>query len=172
MLFQHLGIFIGAAPSALSDDESLVSLVLVKAGERSTALITDSLEGSRKVVVKNLGAHINSIPGVTGVACLGDGRIVIILEVRTLVRSQRDDRPETRAMSVQPNGLYSLLIPLQKVCALLRSSHLQSWGIQERAEDCQSGTLVVWTGIRDACPSFLSKSCPEKLSRRGWDERE
>jgi len=111
---QHLGIFIGAAPSALSDDESLVSLILVRAGERSTALITDSLEGSRKVVVKNLGAHITSIPGVTGVACLGDGRIVIILEVRTLVRSQRDDRPETRAMSVQPNGLYSLLIPLQK----------------------------------------------------------
>jgi chemosensory pili system protein ChpA (sensor histidine kinase/response regulator) len=111
---QHLGFFVGAGPSALSDEESLVSLVLVRAGEDSTALITDSLEGSQKVVVKTLGTHITSIPGVTGAARLEDGRIVIILEVRTLVRSQREDRLKMRAVSVQPNELLSLLIPLQR----------------------------------------------------------
>ncbi|MED5534464.1 MAG: chemotaxis protein CheW [Pseudomonadota bacterium] len=111
---QHLGFFVGAGPSALSGGESLVSLVLVRAGENSTALITDSLEGSQKVVVEALGSHINSIPGVTGAARLGDGRIVIILEVRTLVRSQRDDGLRMRTMRVQPNELHSLLIPLQR----------------------------------------------------------
>ena len=89
-------------------------MVLLRAGENSTALITDSLEGSQKVVVEALGPHINSIPGVTGAARLGDGRIVIILEVRTLVRSQRDDGLQMRPMSVQPNELHSLLIPLQR----------------------------------------------------------
>ncbi|HLF12819.1 MAG TPA: Hpt domain-containing protein, partial [Gammaproteobacteria bacterium] len=49
---QHLGSLVGAAPSALPEEENAVSLVLVRAGESSTALLTDSLEGSREIVVK------------------------------------------------------------------------------------------------------------------------
>jgi chemosensory pili system protein ChpA (sensor histidine kinase/response regulator) len=48
---QHLGSLVGAAPSALPDEDSAVSLVLVRAGESSSALLTDTLEGSREIVV-------------------------------------------------------------------------------------------------------------------------
>ena len=106
---QHLGSFVGSAPSALPDDESSVSLVLVRAGDSSTALITDSLEGSREVVVKTLGPHLASVPGVTGATILGDGRIIIILDIGTLVRSERDDRqvvrPATPAVDQQVTAL-------------------------------------------------------------------
>ena len=55
---QHLGSLVGAAPSALPEDENAVSLVLIRAGDNSTALLMDSLEGSREIVVKTLGpAH-------------------------------------------------------------------------------------------------------------------
>jgi chemosensory pili system protein ChpA (sensor histidine kinase/response regulator) len=87
---QHLGSFVGAAPSSLPEDESYVSVVLIRAGESSTALLTDSLEGSREIVVKTLGPHLMGIPGVSGATILGDGRIIVILDVGTLVRSQRD----------------------------------------------------------------------------------
>jgi len=87
---QHLGSFVGAAPSSLPDEDSFVSLVLVRAGEGSTALLTDSLEGSREVVVKTLGPHLAGIAGVSGATILGDGRIVVILDVLTLIRSQKD----------------------------------------------------------------------------------
>ncbi len=87
---QHLGSFVGAAPSSLPDDDSFVSLVLVRAGDNSTALLTDSLEGSREVVVKTLGPHLTGIPGVSGATILGDGRIIVILDVGTLIRTHKD----------------------------------------------------------------------------------
>jgi chemosensory pili system protein ChpA (sensor histidine kinase/response regulator) len=85
---QHLGSLVGSAPSALPEEEGAVSLVLVRAGENSTALLTDTLEGSREIVVKTLGPHIASVPGVSGATILGDGRIVVILDPVTLVRAQ------------------------------------------------------------------------------------
>jgi len=86
---QHLGSLVGSAPSALPEDENAVSLVLIRAGENSTALLTDALEGSREIVVKTLGPHIASVPGVTGATILGDGRVIMILDAVTLVRTQR-----------------------------------------------------------------------------------
>jgi chemosensory pili system protein ChpA (sensor histidine kinase/response regulator) len=50
--------------------------------------LTDSLEGSREIVVKTLGPHIASVSGVSGATILGDGRIVVILDPVTLVRAQ------------------------------------------------------------------------------------
>jgi len=91
---QHLGSLVGSAPSALPEDEGAVSLVLVRAGENSTALLTDMLEGSREIVVKTMGPHIASVPGVTGATILGDGRIVVILDAATLVRAQHREREE------------------------------------------------------------------------------
>ena len=86
---QHLGSLVGAAPSALPEDENAVSLVLIRAGDNSTALLMDSLEGSREIVVKTLGPHIASVPGVTGATILGDGRVIMILDAGTLVRAHR-----------------------------------------------------------------------------------
>jgi chemosensory pili system protein ChpA (sensor histidine kinase/response regulator) len=93
---QHLGSLVGAAPSALPDEDGAVSLVLVRAGENSSALLTDSLEGSREIVVKTLGPHIASVPGVTGATILGDGRVIMILDAATLVRAQRGAEPAAR----------------------------------------------------------------------------
>src|SRR5690606_25597617 len=90
---QHLGSLVGSAPSALPEEESAASLVLVRAGDNSTALLMDQLEGSREIVVKTLGPHLSSVPGVTGATILGDGRVVVILDAGTLVRAQRGEAP-------------------------------------------------------------------------------
>jgi chemosensory pili system protein ChpA (sensor histidine kinase/response regulator) len=99
---QHLGSLVGAAPSALPDDENAVSLVLIRAGDSSTALLMDSLEGSREIVVKTLGPHIASVPGVTGATILGDGRVIMILDPGTLVRAHRP--VEALRPVAQPKG--------------------------------------------------------------------
>jgi chemosensory pili system protein ChpA (sensor histidine kinase/response regulator) len=107
----HLGSLVGAAPSALPEDESAVSLVLVRAGENSAALLTDSLEGSREIIVKTLGPHITSVPGVTGATILGDGRVVVILDAGTLVRSQAGDvRPAAPAAPAAGTGALNALV--------------------------------------------------------------
>ncbi len=89
----------GAAPSALPEDDSPAALILVRAGDNSTALLTDSLEESREIIVKTLGSQITSVPGVSGATILGDGRIIVILDMGTLVRAQEgfDDAEQALA---------------------------------------------------------------------------
>jgi chemosensory pili system protein ChpA (sensor histidine kinase/response regulator) len=86
---QHLGMFLGAGPSALPEEETAVPLILIRAGNSSTALLTDELEGSKEIVVKTLGPQVTGITGVSGATILGDGRIVVILDAGSLVRAQR-----------------------------------------------------------------------------------
>jgi chemosensory pili system protein ChpA (sensor histidine kinase/response regulator) len=85
--FQHLGAFIGAPPSALPDADVPVPIILVNAGEHSTGLVVDELIGNREIVVKPVGPQVSAIRGVAGATILGDGRIVIILDMGALVRS-------------------------------------------------------------------------------------
>jgi chemosensory pili system protein ChpA (sensor histidine kinase/response regulator) len=85
---QHLGAFIGGGPSALPEADVSAPLILIRAGEHSTALVTDELVGSREMVVKSVGPQIASIRGIAGATILGDGRIVVILDMGALVRSE------------------------------------------------------------------------------------
>jgi chemosensory pili system protein ChpA (sensor histidine kinase/response regulator) len=107
---QHLGSLVGAGPSALPDDENAVSLVLIRAGDNSTALLMDSLEGSREIVVKTLGPHIASVPGVTGATILGDGRVIMILDPGTLVRAQRPAAVARAAPKAVPSTELTALV--------------------------------------------------------------
>jgi chemosensory pili system protein ChpA (sensor histidine kinase/response regulator) len=84
--FQHLGVFVGGPPSQLPETEVPVAVILIRAGDSSTALVTDELVGSREIVVKNVGPQVSGIRGIAGATILGDGRIVIILDMGTLVR--------------------------------------------------------------------------------------
>ena len=95
--FQHLGGFIGGPPSQLPETEVPVAVVLIRAGDSSTALVTDELVGSREIVVKNVGPQVSGIRGIAGATVLGDGRIVIILDMSTLVRTDWRTRPAPEA---------------------------------------------------------------------------
>jgi chemosensory pili system protein ChpA (sensor histidine kinase/response regulator) len=83
-----LATFVGLEPSPLPEQDVTIPVVLVRAGEHSTALITDELIGSREIVVKSVGPQISAIRGISGATILGDGRIVIILDIGALVRSE------------------------------------------------------------------------------------
>ncbi len=91
--FQHLGSFVGLGTTRLPDSDVSMSVVLIRAGEHSTALVTDELVGSREIVVKSLGPQISAIRGIAGATILGDGRIVLILDMGSLVRSEWRARP-------------------------------------------------------------------------------
>jgi chemosensory pili system protein ChpA (sensor histidine kinase/response regulator) len=65
-----------------------VPVVLVRAGEHSTGLVADELIGSREIVVKAVGPQVAGIRGISGATILGDGRVVIILDIAALVRAE------------------------------------------------------------------------------------
>ncbi|MDH3978298.1 MAG: response regulator, partial [Gammaproteobacteria bacterium] len=85
---RHLGRYLGLGPARIAEGEDRVSLVLVQAGEHSTALVADEMFDSREIVVKPVGEQLASIRGIAGATILGDGRIVVILDVNALVRTQ------------------------------------------------------------------------------------
>jgi len=85
--FQHLANFVGMEAGPLPEQEPTLPVVLVRAGELSTGLVAEELIGSREIVVKPVGPQIASIRGVSGATILGDGRIVVILDIGALVRA-------------------------------------------------------------------------------------
>jgi chemosensory pili system protein ChpA (sensor histidine kinase/response regulator) len=98
--FQYLGSFLGSGASELPETDVSVPVILVRAGEHSTALVTDELVGSREIVVKSVGPQVASVRGISGATILGDGRIVIILDMGALVRSEW--RSRAADVSVRP----------------------------------------------------------------------
>ena len=86
--FRHLASLVDGVAEAQIEDDTNVSAVLVRAGEQSTALLSDEMLGAREIVVKTLGAQFAAIPGVAGATILGDGRIVVILDAGALVRAK------------------------------------------------------------------------------------
>src|SRR6185437_2250733 len=86
--FQHLATFVSLEPSPLPETDVTIPVVLVRAGEHSTGLVADELVGSREIVVKSVGPQISGIRGISGATILGDGRIVIILDIGALVRAE------------------------------------------------------------------------------------
>jgi chemosensory pili system protein ChpA (sensor histidine kinase/response regulator) len=81
----HLAELLGFSQIA-SVDTSLLPMLLVSMGDSHLALVVDGIEGSKEVVVKPVGPQLSSIRWIAGATILGDGRVVIILDIITLMR--------------------------------------------------------------------------------------
>jgi chemosensory pili system protein ChpA (sensor histidine kinase/response regulator) len=80
-----LGLLLGQAH--VRAEESLqVPLLLARSGDLRAAICVDHVIGSREIVVKPVGPQVSSIPGIFGATIMGDGRVIVILDVAPLVR--------------------------------------------------------------------------------------
>ena len=82
-----LGTLVGTAP-ARAEGHLQMPLLLVGSGELRAAVAIDQVLGSREIVVKTGGPQLTSVPGIFGATIMGDGRVVVILDVAPLVRRQ------------------------------------------------------------------------------------
>ena len=80
-----LGRLVGQ-PAARAEGQLQMPLLLIRAGELRAAVAVDEIVGNREIVVKPAGPQITSIPGIFGATIMGDGRVVVILDVAPLVR--------------------------------------------------------------------------------------
>ena len=85
--FRHLGMYLGGQSAKLPEDESFVPVILVRAGEHSAALLVDEMLASQEIVVKSVGPQLASVRGISGATILGDGSIVLILDINALART-------------------------------------------------------------------------------------
>jgi len=73
----------------LSGHSLPLPVILVRGAEHSVAVQVDSLAGSREIVVKSLGKQFAVVPGISGATILGDGRVVVILDLLAVIRAQQ-----------------------------------------------------------------------------------
>lgn len=64
-------------------------VLLVHYNDRHIAVLVDAMAGTREIVVKSLGPQFAAVQGVTGATILGDGRVVLILDLLAPIRAMQ-----------------------------------------------------------------------------------
>jgi two-component system chemotaxis sensor kinase CheA len=82
-------------PRASGPDSAKTKLfvLVISVGERKFGLIVDGLEGEEELVIKALDDHAVSTDLVSGASILGDGRVVLILNLSAVVDHFARTRP-------------------------------------------------------------------------------
>lgn len=63
------------------------SVVVLRVGDSRAGLAVDELHGEGQTVIKPLASLFRRVPGVSGSALLGDGRVALILDAANLMRA-------------------------------------------------------------------------------------
>jgi chemosensory pili system protein ChpA (sensor histidine kinase/response regulator) len=84
---RYLGeLLSNAPPPRLVGQTQPLPVLLVHVHDQWLAVQVDALAGSREIVVKNLGAPFSAVQGISGATILGDGRVVLILDLFAHIR--------------------------------------------------------------------------------------
>jgi chemosensory pili system protein ChpA (sensor histidine kinase/response regulator) len=82
-----LGLLLGHG-AAKAEGQLQMPVLLVRSGDLRAAVTIDQVLGNREIVVKPVGPQVASVPGIFGATIMGDGSVVVILDVAPLVRRQ------------------------------------------------------------------------------------
>ncbi|MBV8695435.1 MAG: response regulator, partial [Ktedonobacteraceae bacterium] len=155
ILAQYLSL-----PTGLINDKAPV--LLVNAGGRRIALIVDEIKSKSDVVVKNLGPHLRHVYGIAGGTVLGNGRVVLILELSELLTT----RP--RLTSNVASGTGTVVRPEHGTQVPVR----QNIHAQRQTAAPQPATTAPergkWILVVDDSPS-VRRVVNTMLKQRGWE---
>jgi two-component system, chemotaxis family, sensor kinase CheA len=89
---------------------SKISVVVVSAVEKRVALQVDGFLATQEVVIKNLGRQLRRVRNVAGATLLGDGRLVMILNLADLMKTIQGT-PSTATAIVLPLAIHAARKP-------------------------------------------------------------
>jgi chemotaxis protein histidine kinase CheA/CheY-like chemotaxis protein len=72
----------------MSEPEEKAPILLVRTDRHRVALVVDEIKGKMDVVMKNLGPHLRHVHGIAGGTVMGNGRVVLVLELIELLSSR------------------------------------------------------------------------------------
>ncbi len=72
----------------IGEPDEKAPILLVRTDRHRVALVVDEISGRMDIVMKNLGPHLRHVHGVAGGTVLGNGRVVLILELIELLSSR------------------------------------------------------------------------------------
>jgi len=72
-----------------SDDKVFQFVVVVGVAEKLFGMKVDETIGQQEVVIKSLGNYLKKVDGIAGSTILGDGRVVMILDINEIIQKMR-----------------------------------------------------------------------------------
>jgi chemosensory pili system protein ChpA (sensor histidine kinase/response regulator) len=87
-LMRYIGALLHTADKPNLDGHTApLPVLLVRGSDHAVAIQVDSLMGSREIVVKTLGPQFSQVQGLSGATVLGDGSVVVILDLLAMIRA-------------------------------------------------------------------------------------
>lgn len=72
-------------------------VVVTRSGEKVAGILVDALVRQQEVVIKSIGERLKTIPGIAGATEVGEGEIVLVVDVGTLIDQFGGKAREARA---------------------------------------------------------------------------
>ncbi|AOE50868.1 Hpt domain-containing protein [Kangiella sediminilitoris] len=82
---RYLGQILDRNSEIVPPVDDYVPVLIIQGEGKPIAVHVDELLGSREIIVKNVGRQISTVPGISGASITGDGTVVLILDMQTLV---------------------------------------------------------------------------------------
>ncbi len=76
-------------------------IVVVGLAEERLGIAVDSLLGQREVVIKSLGDYLGTISGIAGSTILGDGKVIMIIDVGQFMQMARTKTQSHSSFSIE-----------------------------------------------------------------------
>ena len=129
--FMHLGQRLGI-PSVPRNGKK-VPVLIARTGTREVAIQVDGLGGTREVVIKSVGPQLSEIKGLAGATILGDGRVILILDVPGLWYREDviyfEHRPEGKVVEEVRTRPLVMVVDDSLTVRKVTSKHLQKRGM-------------------------------------------
>ncbi len=74
-------------------------VVVTRSGEKLAGILVDALVRQQEVVIKSIGDRLKSVPGIAGATEVGEGEIVLVVDVGTLIDRFGGKARDSRAHS-------------------------------------------------------------------------
>jgi two-component system chemotaxis sensor kinase CheA len=85
-----------------STDEEKISVVVLSVAEKRLTFRVDELLETREIVIKNMGQQLRRVRNLSGATILGDGQIVMVLNVADLMKSAQHGSAYLRPVDIAP----------------------------------------------------------------------
>ncbi|WP_372523564.1 Hpt domain-containing protein [Sulfuricaulis sp.] len=129
--YMHLGQRLGI-PSTPRNGKK-VPILIARTGTREVAIQVDGLGGTREVVIKSIGPQLSALKGLAGATILGDGRVVLILDIPGLWFREDviyfEHRPEGKVAQEVRARPVVMVVDDSLTVRKITSKHLQKRGI-------------------------------------------
>jgi len=85
-----------------SNDDDKISVVVLSVAEKRLTFRVDELLETREIVIKNMGQQLRRVRNLSGATILGDGQIVMVLNVADLMKSAQHGSDYLRPLDIAP----------------------------------------------------------------------